>query len=107
MVQLLAEADHVEQIARTLLGLRLRQLQHGDRRLHAVLQRGHMGEEVEVLEHHADLAASSVISMRSTVVLPEPDGRSEERRVGKECVSTCRSRWSPYTYKKNINIRND
>src|SRR3546814_11482170 len=26
--------------------------------------------------------------------------RSEERRVGKECVSTCRSRWSPY-HKKN------
>src|SRR3546814_5321758 len=23
-------------------------------------------------------------------------GRSEERRVGKECVSTCRCRWSPY-----------
>src|SRR3546814_14246823 len=23
-------------------------------------------------------------------------GRSEERRVGKECVSTCKSRWSPY-----------
>src|SRR3546814_3094155 len=27
--------------------------------------------------------------------LPKPM-RSEERRVGKECVSTCRSRWSPY-----------
>src|SRR3546814_15525292 len=27
-------------------------------------------------------------------------GRSDERRVGKECVSTCRSRWSPYPYKK-------
>src|SRR3546814_10398623 len=27
--------------------------------------------------------------------------RSEERRVGKECVSTCRSRWSPYHYKKH------
>src|SRR3546814_2860007 len=26
--------------------------------------------------------------------------RSEERRVGKECVSTCRSRWSPYPSKK-------
>src|SRR3546814_12628781 len=26
--------------------------------------------------------------------------RAEERRVGKECVSTCRSRWSPDTYKK-------
>src|SRR3546814_10239505 len=25
-----------------------------------------------------------------------PPFRSEERRVGKECVSTCRSRWSPY-----------
>src|SRR3546814_18785064 len=25
------------------------------------------------------------------------DKRSEKRRVGKECVSTCRSRWSPYT----------
>src|SRR3546814_17690825 len=28
------------------------------------------------------------------------DRRSEERRVGKECVSTCRSRWSPYHSKK-------
>src|SRR3546814_19441006 len=26
--------------------------------------------------------------------------RSEERRVGKECVSTCRSRWSPYHSKQ-------
>src|SRR3546814_18752964 len=25
-----------------------------------------------------------------------PNYRSEERRVGKECVSTCRSRWAPY-----------
>src|SRR3546814_11584475 len=29
------------------------------------------------------------------------DARSEERRVGKECVSTCRSRRSPYHSKKN------
>src|SRR3546814_18451213 len=27
--------------------------------------------------------------------------RSEARRVGKACVSTCRSRWSPYHYKKH------
>src|SRR3546814_17148906 len=27
---------------------------------------------------------------------PKPMTRSEERRVGKECVSTCRSRWSQY-----------
>src|SRR3546814_13333550 len=30
--------------------------------------------------------------------------RSEERRVGKECVSTCRSRWSPYNLKKIMYI---
>src|SRR3546814_12745027 len=28
--------------------------------------------------------------------------RSEERRVGKECVSTCSSRWSPYHSKKKV-----
>src|SRR3546814_17947458 len=33
--------------------------------------------------------------------------RSEERRVGKECVSTCRSRWSPYhSKKKNCRVSN-
>src|SRR3546814_18412760 len=39
--------------------------------------------------------------------MPAPDPRaaerSEERRVGKECVSTCRSRWSPYHYKQKQN----
>src|SRR3546814_17004174 len=30
--------------------------------------------------------------------------RSEERRVGKECVSTCRSRWSPYPSKTKTQI---
>src|SRR3546814_12318692 len=34
---------------------------------------------------------------RETVVTPQHwFTRSEERRVGKECDSTCRSRWSPY-----------
>src|SRR3546814_11912086 len=32
--------------------------------------------------------------------------RSEERRVGKECVSTCRSWWSPYHSKKNKSLHN-
>src|SRR3546814_20032872 len=32
--------------------------------------------------------------------------RSEERRVGKECVSTCRSRWSQYHTKKQTNNNN-
>src|SRR3546814_15612478 len=33
----------------------------------------------------------SLVSLLSGIL-----NRSEERRVGKECVSTCRSRWSPY-----------
>src|SRR3546814_13722259 len=34
------------------------------------------------------------------VAAPTEGLRSEERRVGKECVSTCRSRWTPYHYIK-------
>ena len=30
------------------------------------------------------------------VFVADADARSEERRVGKECAITCRSRWSPY-----------
>src|SRR3546814_18904727 len=45
---------------------------------------------------HADHAARMFVQHRDI------DGvlRSEERRVGTECVSTCRSRGSPYPYKK-------
>src|SRR3546814_15058775 len=39
-----------------------------------------------------------------TVAITPDYSRSEERRVGKECVSTCRSRWSPYQYKKETII---
>src|SRR3546814_2650590 len=34
--------------------------------------------------------------VEASVTSDEEVVRSEERRVGKECVSTCRSRWSPY-----------
>src|SRR3546814_7507629 len=34
--------------------------------------------------------------LKQTMSLLTTAGRSEERRVGKECGSTCRSRWSPY-----------
>src|SRR3546814_6487008 len=40
-------------------------------------------------------AVEAVPGIDEPVMLAEI-GRSEERRVGKECVSTCRSRWSPY-----------
>src|SRR3546814_18957306 len=38
----------------------------------------------------------SAFSVALQKLANDTDGRSEERRVGKECVSTCRSRWSPY-----------
>src|SRR3546814_11269551 len=40
-------------------------------------------QEVDLLEQEGGVAHEGI-------------HRSEERRVGKECVSTCRSRWSPY-----------
>src|SRR3546814_237774 len=43
--------------------------------------------------------ATNVMNPRAEAVLAAGLGsrpRSEERRVGKECVSTCRSRWWPY-----------
>src|SRR3546814_11400892 len=42
------------------------------------------------------LIAAQALSRDQTIVT----NRSEERRVGKACVSTCRSRWSPYHSKK-------
>src|SRR3546814_11154479 len=41
-----------------------------------------------------DLRAKGITGKLAEAVLGQ--ARSEERRVGKECVSTCRSRWSPY-----------
>src|SRR3546814_14321186 len=41
-------------------------------------------------------ALASVSHLRRSQAERDSHQRSEERRVGKECVSTCRSRWSPY-----------
>src|SRR3546814_12728570 len=41
-------------------------------------------------------AGLSVVAVLFVFGLADGAWRSEERRVGKECVSTCRSRWSPY-----------
>src|SRR3546814_3678285 len=41
------------------------------------------------------ITAAIVIGIVFLLIVVVPY-RSEERRVGKECVSTCRSRWSPY-----------
>src|SRR3546814_14027004 len=75
-------------------------LRHGGRMVQkpAHLRRGEIG-----IEHQSRppldrlllprLAQGGAMTGGAAVL---PDDRSEERRVGKECVSTCRSRWSPY-----------
>src|SRR3546814_8642387 len=57
----------------------------------------------DLLPHLADLLTDDIHEVWDHADLlvvgnkdPEYRSRSEERRVGKECVSTCRSRWSPY-----------
>src|SRR3546814_4088255 len=56
------------------------------------LQRARIG-----LRQQVGTAQAFVVAEQLAHVLGH---RSEERRVGKECVSTCRSRWSPYHEKK-------
>src|SRR3546814_7649042 len=57
-------------------------------------------EELERLveERTRDLrtAQDGLVQSAKLAALGQMSARSEERRVGKECVSTCRSRWSPY-----------
>src|SRR3546814_1117909 len=67
--------------------------------------------EMRISDWSSDVCSSDLIAMqRLALARPDPEAvrrwrfaldgkppvRSEERRVGEECVSTCRSRWSPY-----------
>src|SRR3546814_1533890 len=56
------------------------------------LRRPHRGIEPLGLIRHPGVT----VTVEDVEGLKELLDRSEERRVGKECVSTCRSRWSPY-----------
>src|SRR3546814_13126352 len=53
-----------------------------------------------IVEHAAALYPALVAAVEAHEAHPFELVRSEERRVGKECVSTCKSRWSPYHSKK-------
>src|SRR3546814_8780972 len=69
--------------------------------LGAKVTQGHAAENIA----NADAIVTStavkndnpeVVAGREEHIPIVPRARSAERRVGKECVSTCRSRWSPY-----------
>src|SRR3546814_16997789 len=55
-----------------------------------------LGAEGEGMDAALADACDLRLSIPGTGAVERLHVRSEERRVGKECVSTCRSRWSPY-----------
>src|SRR3546814_18106987 len=82
--------EDVEDAARGRLAVKLRQRDRIDAR-----QR-HEGQETED-DQRPDRAPDAVLELgRLTEFRKAEIGRSEERRVGKEGVSSCRSRCSPY-----------
>src|SRR3546814_15332046 len=87
--QRLGQAVDPEQIRleMTLGGQRPEQVCDGDRMVRAVFHTDLVTHPELSLLEHPEIWSRSLVQR-------EP--RSEERRVGKECVSTCRSRWSPY-----------
>src|SRR3546814_19513009 len=68
----------------------------GDRRGHQVVVG--FADMADLGEGHAvvSLPAARRAAAAEAAAAARKAARSEERRVGKECVSTCRSRWSPY-----------
>src|SRR3546814_14965518 len=65
-------------------------------------------EPLQLRAHRVDIGARPAAGMHAPfhrgIFRGHTEGvpRSEERRVGKECVSTCRSRWSPYHSKNKL-----
>ena len=56
-----------------------------------------IGALIETPPLYDNLSAAENLEVRAKLLgVPKASSRSEERRVGKECASMCRSRWSPY-----------
>src|SRR3546814_13619195 len=103
------------QIARRLQRAAIGQRQACDGSIFAAVEPEDEGTRVSNRARTGECCAVAALNLSSRVVVEGRGGerqcrpgqdralvRSEERRVGKECVSTCRSRWSPYHSKKNI-----
>src|SRR3546814_12045560 len=90
---------------------RLRQTEeyYFSRKLRELEQMNREGEKVinlgigsPDLPHHPEVVETLCHSAGQSNVNGYQSYRSAERRVGKECVSSCRSRWWPNHYKKKI-----
>src|SRR3546814_12298957 len=56
----------------------------------------HLEQQARPVGDRSSIFVGAKIGVRLQELLDQIAVRSEERRVGKECVGTCRSRWSPY-----------
>src|SRR3546814_20033969 len=64
-------------------------------------------EAMPIFIRKATITRLKSIRMATASAMSMPGKRSEERRVGKECGSTCRSRWAPYHYNNNKKHKSD
>ena len=55
-----------------------------------------VGTAMAILMQTPKAASEPMMKLLKSAVANAENNRSEERRVGKECTSWCRSRWSPY-----------
>src|SRR3546814_14117516 len=96
--------DQYVEPARRLLRQFEPRIAEDDRRIgRAMGQEGEFGGIARNPHHRrVDLEKSPALP-RLAIAGKGPRPRTEERRVGKECVSTCRSRWAPDHQKKNKN----
>src|SRR3546814_16487756 len=79
---------------------------HHEQRDDAAIAHVHMIPVIETGAENDHRAAAGLLRRVGELARDLDDrltrDRSEERRVGKECVSTCRSRWSPHHIKKKV-----
>src|SRR3546814_11552070 len=92
---------------------RISHVEHDPRRVftqrHCAVQRGVSAQEVyvprgKVVGIHG-ISIEILVNARLFLVPRGVWHRSAERRVGKECVGTCRSRWSRFHYKKKYQTK--
>src|SRR3546814_19220237 len=85
----LCDTEHRNALGRQLIGEMI-----------AAFEAAEADDDVRVIvltnEGSAFCAGANLSERSSSSTDDAPAARSEERRVGKECVSTCRSRWSRY-----------
>src|SRR3546814_16472408 len=103
-----ADPAHFRTIVATAKAIRTPVEQSDERLLaasHAAIRQQESAQQRELARGADDPGRSGPVMQMYDVPSPEPAQtdakaasmkRSEERRVGKECVSTCRARWSPY-----------